>query len=80
MNPTKLRLIDGDEPTAEAVYMARIEQSHREWSKQGWHPVDVAATRPLVVDDVTTYKVIVVDRPIPLWRRILRRLKGQQQC
>jgi hypothetical protein len=76
---TKLHLIDGDEPTREMVAIAKIEQNQSEWAgpcgkTDGWKPIETAADSPLPVDEVQrkSYKVIVIDSPIPLWRRILR--------
>lgn len=77
---TKLRLADAEDPTRQMVEMARIEQSHREWSPQGWQPIDVVARNPLDVDAVVarSYRVLVVtDAVVPWWRRALRWLTGK---
>lgn len=71
------RLIDSvDEPSRQMIAIAEIEQSMREWSQQGWHPIEITADNPLDVDAVCerSYKVVVVDGPVP-WRRLLRWLR-----
>lgn len=88
MMAVKLRLLDTEEPPAASLdarkldAIAEIEQSMREWSgpcgrTDGWKPVEVDATKPLPVDDVQrrSYKVIVVNSPIPFWRKVMRWLK-----
>jgi hypothetical protein len=75
MTPTKLHLIDSEEPTPAEVYQARLEQSWREWSPQGWKPIEIDAENPLDVGAIQqrSYKVIVVpDSPVPWYRRMLR--------
>lgn len=77
----KLRLLDTEEPTAAEVYRARVEQGWREWSGpqgQPWQPFSEPQQLPtLAVDDVQrrSYKVIVVDSPIPFWRKVMRWLR-----
>lgn len=79
MTETKLRLIDSEEPTREMIAQARMEQSWREWTGingQPWQPFSEPRERPtLDTDDVLrrTYRA-EVDRPVPLLRRLLRRL------
>jgi len=76
----QLRLADADfDPTTrQDVEMARIAQNWREWSPQGWKPISEPQKHSaLLVDEIQakSYKVIAVDAPIPLWRRLLRRIR-----
>ena len=85
-----LRLIDADipEPSRQMVALARVEQQHREYrssnadvsNPQGWHPIDISASKVLDTDKalLRSYKVVVVDGPLPWYRKLLRKLKGTQ--
>lgn len=74
-----LHLVDHDEPTPQQIAMARIEQSHREWSGPNgkpWQPFSEARERPTLNADAVlrrTYR-IEVSRRTPWWRRVWRRL------
>lgn len=75
---------DESEPSRQLIALAAIDQSHRDYrspepdvSSKGWTPIATDAVNPLAVDDVQrrSYKVIITDGRIPIWRRILKWLK-----
>lgn len=75
-----LQLIHDEEPTAAAIMQARIEQGWREYrspsgdisNPHGWQPIATGAANPLDVDAVLAPRFVVVDAPLPWWRRVLR--------
>ena len=86
MNP-KPRLVQRDkEPSNSEVFMARIEQSHREYlspsgdikNPEGWQVIGCEAKNPLDVDSVVNKgtKYVVVDAPAGFFRGLLRKVRG----
>lgn len=72
-----LRLIDADEPTPQQIALARIEQSHREWSGPNgkpWQPFSEAREKPTLDTDSVLQRTYRVEagRRTPLWRRAWR--------
>lgn len=82
---SNLRLAHTEERDRVEIAMERINASWIAWKSpvsevlatDGWRPVDDLASNPLDIDAAQrkSYKVIVVDAPVPLWRRLLRKVK-----
>lgn len=77
----KLAPRPGEEPTRQQIAMAEIMQTWREWRKDfPWQPYSDPEIRQPVLRVGATLdrsQYLVVSEPhVPLWRRILRRLKG----
>ena len=73
-----LTLINPDhESTPEEIYMAKIDQSHREYRGElnaPWKPFAENVKRGLMVDDVlarSMLRVATVDKKISWWRRLV---------
>jgi len=81
VNKPTLKLASSDDPTPRQIYMARIDQSHREWSGptgQPWHPYDgpTGKSKSDVDAALASQWRLIADPPLPWWRRVLRRLQG----
>lgn len=80
MNKSTLKLASSDDPTPEQIYMARIEQAHREWSGptgQPWCPYTgpTGKSKSDVDAALASQWRIVLEPRLPWWRRVVRRLR-----
>jgi hypothetical protein len=77
----RLRLADADGITAEAVERERIAQSHRDYRGEAGHPWAIydGPTHPwshTVTRAIASQYRVVAEVPLPLWRRVLRWMRG----